>query len=95
MGRDLKGKELGSGVMQRKDGKYSARYTGADGKRHEKYFDKVSEAKKYVALGKLNNDEDVDGRVETLTVDQWYLYWMSTFKSSLAPNTQRNYRDRY
>ena len=95
MGRDLKGKELGPGVMQRKDGKYSARYTGADGKRHEKYFDKVSEAKKYVALGKLNNDEDVDGRVETLTVDQWYRYWMRTFKSSLAPNTQRNYRDRY
>ena len=53
MGRDLKGKELGPGVMQRKDGKYSARYTGADGKRHDKYFDKVSEAKKYVALGKL------------------------------------------
>ena len=95
MGRDLKGKELGPGVMQRKDGKYSARYTGADGKRHEKYFDKVSEAKKYVALGKLNSDEDVDGRVETLTVDQWYRYWMRTFKSSLAPNTQRNYHDRY
>lgn len=72
MGRDLKGKELGLGVMQRKDGKYSARFTGADGKRHEKYFDKVSEAKKYVALGKLNSDEDADARAEDLTVDQWY-----------------------
>ena len=39
MGKDLKGKVLGPGVMQRKDGRYSGRYTGADGKRHEKYFD--------------------------------------------------------
>jgi len=95
MGKDLKGKELGTGVMQRKDGKYSGRYTSADGKRHEGYFDKVSEAKKFVALGKLNTDEDVDKGVENLTVDEWYHYWMKTFKSSLSPNTQRNYRDRY
>ncbi len=95
MGKDLKGKELGPGVMQRKDGKYSGRYTGADGKRHEQYFNKVSEAKKYVALGKIHKDETVDTRADNLTVDEWYRYWMSVFKSSLAPNTQRNYRDRY
>jgi len=95
MGKDLKGKELGPGVMQRKDGRYSGRYTGADGKRHEKYFDKISEAKKFVTLGKLNRDESVDDRMDSLTVDEWYRYWMKTFKSSLSPNTQRNYRDRY
>lgn len=33
MGKDLKGKDLGPGVMQRKDGRNSGRYTGADGKK--------------------------------------------------------------
>lgn len=28
MGKDLKGKELGTGIIQRKDGKYAARFVG-------------------------------------------------------------------
>lgn len=28
MGKDLKGKNLGEGISQRKDGKYTARFTG-------------------------------------------------------------------
>lgn len=28
MGKDLKGKELGAGIVQRKDGKYAARFVG-------------------------------------------------------------------
>lgn len=28
MGKDLKGKELGAGIIQRKDGKYAARFVG-------------------------------------------------------------------
>lgn len=95
MGKDLKGKELGPGVMQRKDGRYSGRYTGADGKRHEKYFDKLTDAKRFVVAGQLNTEANIDDRMDNLTVDEWYRYWMKTFKSSLSPNTQRNYRDRY
>ena len=33
MGKDLKGKELGIGLSQRKDGIYQARYTDRWGKR--------------------------------------------------------------
>lgn len=94
MGKDLKGKELGPGVMQRKDGRFSARFTDLNGKRHEKYFDKLSEARRYVALEKINNDEDLNEHTD-ITVDEWFRYWMKTFKSSLSPNTQRNYRERY
>ena len=39
MAKDLKGKELGKGLSQRKDKKYSARYVSKSGKRIEKYFD--------------------------------------------------------
>ena len=34
MGKDLKGKELGIGITQRKDGLYQARYKDRFGKNH-------------------------------------------------------------
>ena len=43
MGKDLKGKELGTGLSQRKDGRYQYRVLGEK----TKYFLSVSEAKKY------------------------------------------------
>lgn len=44
MGKNLKGKEIGRGLCQRKDGLYSARFVGKDGKRQEKYFEKPQDA---------------------------------------------------
>ncbi len=38
MGKNLKGRECGKGICQRKDGKYSARYCAKDGSRREKHF---------------------------------------------------------
>ena len=35
MGKNLKGREIGKGICQRKDGKYSARYIAKDGSRRE------------------------------------------------------------
>ena len=96
MGKDLKGKELGKGVVQRKDNRYYARYTDASGRRVEGYFDKVTDAKRFVAEGKLNNDiSDVADKKKSFTVNEWHTYWMDTFKRNKSPNTQRNYRERY
>jgi hypothetical protein len=53
MGKNLKGRELGKGIVQRKDGKYSGRYTGADGKRHELVCEKLRDAREYVKNGNL------------------------------------------
>ena len=33
MGKDLKGRELGTGISQLKDGRYKARYTNRHGRR--------------------------------------------------------------
>ena len=47
MGKDLKGKELGNGITQRKDGRYMARFT-VDGKTHTIYeFDLNTLKKKF------------------------------------------------
>lgn len=38
MGKNLKGKDCGKGICQRKDGLYYARFVDKAGKRHDKYF---------------------------------------------------------
>ena len=47
MAKDLKGKELGKGLGQRKDDLYYARYTTSTGKRLEKCFSKLADAKNW------------------------------------------------
>lgn len=95
MGKSLKGKELGKGIVQRKDGKYSGRYTGADGNRYERVCDKLRDARAFVQIGNSEKKGYVDIAANTITVDEWFEFWMATFKSLLSPNTQRNYRERY
>ena len=95
MGKNLKGRELGKGIVQRKDGKYSGRYTGADGKRYERVCEKLRDAREYVKNGNLEKRGFVGINPERLTVDEWFEFWMNTFKSHLSPNTLRNYRERY
>lgn len=34
-------------------------------------------------------------RVTDFTVDEWFDYWMENLICDLAPNTKRNYRERY
>ncbi|MBR2121853.1 MAG: hypothetical protein IJ930_02780 [Lachnospiraceae bacterium] len=55
MGKNLKNKELGKGISQRKDGRYSARYRTRDGGRVEKYFDSVREARDWFEKAKYEN----------------------------------------
>ena len=47
MGKNLKGKECGKGICQRKDVLYSARYVDELGKRHDKYFPTLTEARNW------------------------------------------------
>ena len=61
MGKNLKGKELGAGIYQRKDGRYSARFVTFTGKRIEKYFPMLQEARKWLAEAKLNDENGAAG----------------------------------
>lgn len=83
-------------MVQRKNGKYYARYTDSRRKRCEKYFEKTADARRFVAIGKIKKEagEEEDEAFE-FTMDEWHAYWMKTFKCSLSPNTQRNYQERY
>ena len=50
MGKNLKGKECGKGICQRKDGLYSARFTNKYGKRTVKCFSTLPEARNWLRM---------------------------------------------
>ena len=52
MGKNLKGRECGKGIYQRKDGKYSARFCTRNWSCQEKYFDTLPEARNWLADAK-------------------------------------------
>lgn len=95
MGKNLKGKEIGKGIHQRKDGKYSARYSARDGKRHEKYFNTLPEARNWLADAKYEDKYGIIKKTSDMTVNDWFNYWMENLICDLAHNTKRNYQERY
>lgn len=91
MGKDLKGKELGKGVRQNKNGKYEARYIDRFGNRKSVYAtSKVEIRNKFQrALKENSENESVKKR---MTVKQWYDEWMKVYKIPvIRPNTKRHY----
>ena len=95
MGKNLKGKEIGKGICQRKDGLYHARFVDKAGKRHEKYFQTIPEARNWIEQAKYaDKHEDMFCPSDT-TVDAWFSFWIENIVGDLAPNTLRNYRERY
>lgn len=93
MGKDLKGKELGCGISQRKDGRYQARFTKKDGKRVEKNFPKVTEAREWLAKQRYMDDVADSG---DMLVDDWYEQWISLYKEDVvADKTLKGYKNRY
>ena len=95
MGKSLKGKECGKGICQRKDGLYYARFVDKTGKRHEKYLPTLPDARNWIETARYADaHEDVFVATDT-TVDQWFDFWIENIVGDLAPNTLRNYRERY
>ena len=96
MGKNLKGKECGKGICQRKDGLYSARYVDEFGKRHDKYFPTLPEARNWLKQAKEAPLPQDDLFIPNeMTVDTWFEFWINNIVGDLAPNTRRNYRERY
>ena len=100
MAKSIKGKELGKGIGQREDGLYYARVNDGSGHRKEKCFKELADAKNWRAEQiyiKLHPEETAKQKNErsstTMTLDQWFNIWIDSL--SLAPNTVRNYTERY
>lgn len=95
MGKNLKGKEIGKGLCQRKDGRYQARYVNRLGKRCTKYFTNVPEARNWLEEARYLDKHNNIPMSSDLTVDQWYDIWSTNVVGDAALNTRRIREDRY
>lgn len=95
MGKNLKGKQLGKGLGQRKDGLYYARCRNYRGEREERCFKTLPEAKNW-RQEQLYLRLHPEGRTvasPNMTVDAWFNQWVKDVVGNRAPNTVRNYRE--
>ncbi|MGN0414980.1 MAG: tyrosine-type recombinase/integrase [Agathobacter sp.] len=95
MGKDLKSKELGVGIVQQANGLYVARFTDKHGRRQSKRFKKLQECRQWIADATyIDEHTDIENATDML-VDAWFEYWISVKKKTVRPNTVRNYTERY
>lgn len=96
MGKSLKGKELGVGISQRKDGLYTARFTDSQGKRKQKYFKKLQECRNWIADAKYNDEHGGINAFGDITVSEWFDYWVKNIIGMNAKNnTIKSYSTRF
>lgn len=95
MGKDLKGKDLGVGITQQKNGLYNAGFVDKLGKRRGRRFKKLQECRKWLDEAKYIDEHSSITEANTMMVDAWFEYWISIKEKTVRPNTVRNYRERY
>ena len=96
MGKNLKGRELGEGLYQRKDGRYEAKYRSKSGKRVYKFFNNLQDAKDWLLDAKHDELHNNISNPNQLDVDAWFSYWLDEIKGEkIRYGTKRAYADRY
>lgn len=95
MGKDLKGKELGVGINQQKNGLYSARFVDKYGKRRQKRFKKLQECRQWISDASYIDEHSNLAQANDMMVNAWFEYFIEIKKKTVRPNTVRNYTERY
>lgn len=96
MGKDLKGKELGKGIAQRKDGTYQGRYVNRFGDRKSVYGSSVKEVKNKLAQAELNEQKMSNIVDEKIVLDDWFEKWMRVYKEPVVRlSTKTMYNSMY
>lgn len=89
MGKDLKGKEIGMGLSQRKDGMYCARYTDRFGKRQSLYNRKLQDLKVALNNELFKNNMELNLVDNKITLNEWYVKWLTIHKFDAIRNTSK------
>lgn len=96
MGKDLKGRELGVGISQLKNGNYCGRFVNKAGKRVKKEFVKLQECRKWLSQSRLDDEQGRYLFAADPTVDEWYQYWKNNVKGdNIRSGTKDAYDTRY
>jgi integrase len=96
MGKDLRGKELGKGLLQRKDGMYCGRYNDLFGVRQTLYNRdlRILEREMQEAIYEMNNRTNIVE--DKTTLDDWYSKWLFVYKNPvIRPSTKMHYEHIY
>ena len=104
MGKDLNNRELGKGLAQRKDGRYSARFVNKAGRREQAYFDTLREARNWLVDAKYNDEHNTsflpfdavadeilkNDCIPTLTKDLTVDQWFEFWIKFIIPGLRSN-----
>ena len=95
---NLKGKEIGKGIRQRKDGRYEARITikGSGKPPFSIYGTNLQQVRKQRSMYLAEVLPGVPGFDSSMSVSKWYEKWMELYKvRNLKATTIRNYEEKY
>lgn len=96
MGKDLKGKDLGEYLSQRKDGVYCARFTNRFGKRQSLYNTNLKELKAELQEALYEDKNKLNLSDSSITLDEWFEKWLNVYKfNTIRQNTKRHYLNVY
>ena len=96
MGKDLKGRELGKGIIQKKNGAYEARYIDAYGVRKSIYSRDLSKIKGELRDKLYERDHHIQVKKEGMTLDEWFDEWMTVYKkNTIKKSSILNYNTVY
>lgn len=95
MGKDLKGKELGVGISQLKDGRYTARFTTKSGKRVQGYFKKLQECRKWIADTQFQDENGDVLFTKSPITDAWFYFWLNEIKGNGIRETTKHTYTKY
>lgn len=99
MGKNLKGKELGKGISQRKDGRYEARIV-INGKRQTFYNTNLAELKRIFEQEKHRLSRQNITSCSDVTIEEWFTAWFEQYKKPTLKPTgldayQRKFKNTY
>ncbi len=95
MGKDIKGKELGEGIVQQANGTYLARFVDKFGKRRSKRSKKLQEVRQWLADSTYIDSHSNLDQAQDMTVDAWFDYWIGYKSKTVRPGTVKDYTECY
>lgn len=95
MGKSLNGKELGTGISQRKDGLYQARFVDRFGKRRVIYDKTITGIRKKLRDEQVADEKGLNVVSGDMTLDEWFDKWLEICKKNCRNNTKQAYRTHY
>lgn len=95
LGKDLKGKELGKGIIQKKNGVYEARYVDRFGVRKSVSGYDLKDVRRRFSEAIYENEKEINIK-GNIRLDDWYDKWMNVYKYNIIrKNTKRHYNQVY